>query len=341
MKAKIAIIFILISLTFLTLKSSNHKTTLQTANELYERVVQQKNSNSLKDFDHKDRTSFAFIPTTRTGLPLKEMSAETKGLTFILLQELLSESGFKKASNILELEDILRETEGRPVGNDYRDPGKYYLNFFGKPNAKNPWSISFEGHHLSLNFSFIGEKMTGTPMFIGANPAEVRIDRQKGWRVLEEEEDLGWMLLNSLDQSQLKQALISDDAPYDITSGTDSSIAINEFEGILYTQLRPEQKQMLKELVLTYTRKLSSKKADEYLKKIESWGWESLWFAWEGSLKKGKGHYYKVMGPTLLIEYDNTQNEANHIHTVWRDSEEDFGRNLLKEHYANSPHHQK
>lgn len=334
--------FLIIILAFFVPSASfsqSKQNTYQKANELYVRLTTFNDQSALKTFDHQDRIHFSYFPASGTGMPLKEMDMVLRDMTFDLLQMLLSDTGMNKVRDIIELEDILRESEGRPIGNTYRDQGKYYLNFFGKPSETEPWAISFEGHHISLNFTFTGTKLSGTPLFFGANPAKVLIDRRKGWRVLKDEEDLARKLVSSLNDQQKQLAIISTRAPYDITSRARTKIEIKDFEGILFSQLNKNQQMILKDLVHVYIDRLEAEQANKYLNKIESWGWNSIYFAWAGGIDPGQPHYYKITGPTLLIEYDNTQNGANHIHTVWRDSEGDFGENLLKEHYKNSPHH--
>ncbi len=180
-----------------------------------------------------------------------------------------------------------------------------------------------------------------TPIFWGANPGEVRIGKHTGKRVLKAEEDLARTLVEMLDKQQLKTAQLAEDAPDEIFSFEDTLVTLDTFEGIPVSKLSEAQKVAFLQLLRVYLENVNSELADAYYSQIEAAGWDKTYFTWMGSLEPGKRHYYRIHNPVVLIEYDNTQNNANHIHAVWRDPDNDFGRDLLKEHYKNSPHHQK
>jgi hypothetical protein len=247
------------------------------------------------------------------------------------LRSALSAHGFLQATSIVGLEVVLKEIEqgGGPV----RDPGRYYLSLFGKPGPTNTWGWRFEGHHLSLNFLIIeGHDVTVAPSFFGSNPADVKRNEGDSLRILGQEEDLGRAFAKSLDTEQRGVGIISTTAPRDIITGANRTATRLDPLGIGWTALTPEQQRKLEELVQTYVNRYRPELAQEDLARIAKAGWEKVAFAWAGSLEKGQGHYYRVQGPTFLLEYDNTQNRANHIHTVWRDMERDFGGDLLQEH---------
>jgi hypothetical protein len=192
-----------------------------------------------------------------------------------------------------------------------------------------------EGHHLSINF-LITEKgeIAATPMFFGANPAEVRIDHEmKGCRALAAEEDLGRALMKSLDKEQRRAALIADTAPADIVTGADREANLAAPTGLSYNRMNEEQQKGLRELVTFYAGRLRAEIAERETQRIADLGWDKLHFAWAGGLEPGEGHYYRIHSPDFVIEYDNVQNGANHIHTTWRDFKGDFGRDLLREHH--------
>lgn len=252
-----------------------------------------------------------------------------------LLKASLSAQGHKKASDILALEGILREAEGRGADDTYRDPMNYYVTVFGTPATDKAWGWRIEGHHLSLNFSSInGTIESSTPSFMGANPANVKTGLERGKAVLRQETDLGFLLINSLSPSQLKETKFSDRALPEIVSGNDQKAESLEPKGIAYTALTEEQKKILLQLLDVYVKNYQFGFASKLMEKIKTAGIENLSFAWAGSLQPGAGHYYRIQGPMLLIEYDNTQNNANHVHTVVRDLTNDFAEDILREHYA-------
>jgi len=288
-------------------------------------------------FDFKDalRHDWHFIPRPRKGLPLKEMTGEQKALAHALLASGLSQSGYIKAETIISLEQILASMEqGKgPV----RDPERYFFNIFGDPDSlgsKEPWGWRLEGHHLSLNFTIVGDKgVVGGPTFMGTNPAEVRSGPRKGVRVLGEEEELARQLVKSLDEAQRKKAIVLAEAPKDIVSFVVRKATPLQPAGIMTPELTSDQKEILNSIIVLYAERLRPELAGNDLGKILKAGVDKIGFAWAGDLERGMPHYYRIQGPTFLIEYDNTQNNANHVHSVWRDFEGDFGEDLLKKHY--------
>ena len=288
------------------------------------------------DFDANERFNWHFIPKERKGLPLKEMSDVQRKAAMALVRTALSDTGYQKAVAIMQLETVLRESEGRPTGDDYRDPGKYYFSIFGDPASDSIWGWRLEGHHVSFNFSARNNSLiAGTPGFLGTNPAVVLSGPDKGKYILKNETELGFALLHALGAGQLKQAIINDDAPSEIITGADRKAVIEQPKGILYTELNPAQQKMLIELLSIYIHRYTKLFAAVMMKEIETAGLNNLRFAWAGAQQPGLGHphYYRIQGPTIIIEYDNTQNNANHIHTVIRDLKLDFGGDELLEHY--------
>ena len=288
-------------------------------------------SKALFEFDDAERLDWHFVPRSRRGLPLKEMSAEQQGLARSILRAGLSQRGYLSASAIIELELVLREMGGNPW---VRDPGRYYFSIFGTPSREAPWGFRAEGHHLSLNFTLVRDTLIATaPAFFGANPAEVRRGARAGLRPLADEEDIGRELVLSLDDRQRANAIISASAPSDIVTGSAARVEPLSPIGIRVTELRPEQAAILIRLLDVYLGRMAEPLAANRRAALERTDLGEIAFAWAGSTRRGEGHYYRIQGPTFLVEYDNTQNGANHIHTVWRDFEGDFGRDLLREHY--------
>ena len=293
-------------------------------------------SKALFDFGDAERLNWHFVPRARRGLPLSEMSAEQRELARGILQAGLSRRGYLTASTIIELELVLRELGENPA---VRDPDLYYFSIFGTPSMATPWGFRAEGHHLSLNFTLVRDTLIATaPAFFGANPAEVRSGSRRGLRALADEEDIGRELVLSLDERQRRVALIATEAPSDIVTGNAARIQPLSPVGIRVTELRPDQVAILVRLLEVYLGRVAEPLATERRAALERTDFREVAFAWAGSTRTGEAHYYRIQGPSFLVEYDNTQNRANHIHTVWRDFEGDFGRDLLREHYRNAPH---
>jgi hypothetical protein len=270
-------------------------------------------------------------------VPLKQLGDEQRKLAHAFLQTGLSQRGYMKATSIMQLELILRELEhGR---GPLRDPDMYFFTVFGTPAQKTPWGWRVEGHHLSLNFTVVdGAMIASSPSFFGSNPAEVRQGPHQGMRILAAEEDLARELLRSLDEQQRARATIDAIAPKDIITFADKKANPLTPAGLAAGEMAVRQTELLQRLLQEYISAMPADIAAERLEKLHRAGWEKIYFAWAGSAEPRQPHYYRVQGPTFLIEYDNTQNDANHIHTVWRDFDGDFGRDLLREHYKSTPH---
>jgi len=290
------------------------------------------------DFKADDRLDWHYIPKDRKGLTLREMSAEQRQLVHALLRTGYSDHGYAKATNVISLEPVLQELEG--TGRRFpRDAGLYHVFIFGTPEAKGTWGWRFEGHHLSANFTIIkGEYFGSTPSFFGSNPAEIRQGPRKGLRALAGEEDRARELIKSLDAEQRKAAIFDATAPKEIFTEAKRQVQPLENAGITAAKLSAAQRGLLVKLIEEYVRRVRPELASDDLKKINQAGVEKIQFAWAGGIEKGEGHYYRVQGPTFLLEYDNTQNNNNHVHAVWRDFANDFGEDLLRKHYAEHAH---
>ena len=297
-------------------------------------------SKAVLPFNSEERFHWFYTPVSRKGIPLKELNPSQQQAALALLRVGLSEKGYTKAEMIRKLEEVLRELE--KSRGPTRDPDLYFFTFFGEPSANGAWGWRYEGHHCSQNWTIVNGKVIGSsPQFFGANPAEVHDGPTKGTRVLSAEEDLGRSLVKSLSTAQRAEAVLSVSAPDDIVTTNQRKAAIKEDKGIAYSQLSQDQQGTLLALIEEYLSAQPQAEARQRLEKIRQAGFDRIKFAWMGGLEKGEGHYYRVQGSTFLIEYDNTQNNANHIHCVWRDFNGDWGDDLLAEHYRNSPHHQR
>jgi hypothetical protein len=288
------------------------------------------------EFPDAERFNWAYIPKPRKGLPFKEMTPSQRPLAVALLNSGLSHRGFLQASTIISLEEVLRKLEKNNPG---RDSELYYVSIFGQPGATKAWGWRLEGHHLSLNFTIAnGHVAAQSPSFFGSNPADVQEGPRQGLRVLGSEEDLGRQFVTSLTVQQQAAAIIAKTASADIlTSNSRKALQLTP-AGLGFAELGAKQKVALQELVRFYADRFRAELAQSDLDKIERAGWDKVSFAWAGGLEKGQGHYYRVQGPTFVLEYDNTQNNANHIHTVWRDFMNDFGEDVLKKHYQSGHH---
>ena len=305
------------------------------ANNFLDSLNAEQRGKAAFDWKDEERFDWHFIPKPRKGLPFKEMSPAQRSLAQALLSSGLSQRGFAKAATIISLEQVLFDLDDNAP---LRNAELYYVSIFGKPGTK-AWGWRVEGHHLSLNFAVDGDEVLAvTPSFFGANPAEVKTGPRKGLRVLPQEEDLARELVKSLDPEQRKIAVVNTTAPRDIITGHDRKAKLLEPQGIASAKLKPAQKELLMKLLREYVFRYRNEIAEADLKKIRDSGEEKISFAWAGGIEPGEGHYYRIQGPTFLMEYDNTQNNANHIHTVWRDLQNDFGDDLLRQHYEQVPH---
>ena len=285
-------------------------------------------------FDGEDRFDWHFIPRERKGVSLKMMTGSQRAAALDLVRTGLSEEGFTKAEIIRQLEQILYEQEGR----DIRDPDLYFFMIFGEPGDGAAWGWRYEGHHISQNWTLVDGAVAAAPQFFGSNPAEVRGGPRQGLRVLGSEEDQARALLGSLDDAQRKAALVSDEAPSDILTRAQPRVTLLEDFGVAHKDLDADQQAALWSIVEEYAAAQPGPVAHARLAEVRDAGLDGIRFVWMGGEARGEPHYYRIQGPTFLIEYDNTQGNANHVHSVWRDYAGDFGRDLLAEHYRRYDH---
>lgn len=287
-------------------------------------------------FDSETRDRWDYTPVARQGLSLKAMTEGQKNAAVALANSILSDQGALKAAQIISLESILGAMENRP---DFRDPEKYFVSIFGQPGSPRGWGLRFEGHHLSINVTLVGESVSVTPSFMGANPREVRQGPHRGLRPLADEEDLARALAVSLVESGRDQVLFSKQAPEEILTRQERQVQPLRPVGLAAVSWTEAQRAALVELISAYTGRHRAELAAADWEKIRQAGLDQVHFGWAGSLKLGEAFYYRVQSPTFLLECANTQNDANHIHTVWRDFDGDFGRDLLLEHMESHRDH--
>jgi len=287
---------------------------------------------ALRAFNDPDRFDWHYTPRSRNGVSLKELDARGREAVHALLKQALSAAGHAKVVNIIELELVLREIEAFGFS---RDPERYHLTVYGKPDRKAAWGWRFEGHHLSLNFTLAGERIAvDAPSFLGANPATVEKGPRKGLRVLAAEEDEARALMALFTPAQRAEAIIDERTYGDIVTTNADKVDPQNPAGLAAAKMDERQRAQLMKLIEVYTRTFEPGLAAARLERVKAGGMEHIRFGWAGSTERRKQHYYRIQGPRFLIEYDASQGGGNHVHTVWRDFSGDFGRDLLREHYA-------
>jgi len=297
-------------------------------------------------FDNSaERERFGFVPTEmhpRVGLTIEKMTPQQREAAHDLLKSGLSQKGYATTAAIMELETILDAIENPPgskPGKLERNPLKYFVWVFGTPSPKGTWGWKVEGHHVSLNFTVVNGSMVSTaPHFFGSNPAEVMDGPKKGLRVLGYEEDPGRELLMSLTDAQRTKAVFNATAPNDIVTRNEATVKPLESAGVPAKEMQPKQRETLMRIIDAYVSVMAPDIAADRMAALKKAGLDDITFAWAGEAERGKKHYYRVQGPTFLIEFDNTQNNGNHVHSVWRDFNGDFGRDLLREHLTSVKH---
>ncbi|PAY15795.1 hypothetical protein CKO51_29980 [Rhodopirellula sp. SM50] len=297
------------------------------ANAFIKWLTPEQKAKAVLEFKVDERENWHYVPFDRQGIKLSELSPAQDHYAYALLNTGLSQKGFMTATTIMSLEQILREKENRP---DVRDPEKYYVTIFGKPGKQGAWGWRFEGHHLSLNYTIVDGKVAVTPAFFGTNPAEVREGPRSGIRPLGAMEDVARKLVQSLGNA----AVFSDKPPKEILSGQDRTASPPEEQGMKGSDMNPQQQELLLGVLSEFASNGRQEISEEAMQKIRD-AVDNLRFAWAGSTTRGEAHYFRIVMPqAFLVEYANTQNDANHAHATWRLFNGDFGRDLLGEHIS-------
>lgn len=279
-------------------------------------------------FNDEERLNWHFIPRERKGLPLRELEGGALKAAQEFIASGLSKAGYEQTLAIMSLEEVLYLLEGgdRSERRERRNPGKYYLSLFGTPSAKGQWGWRLEGHHLSLNFTLNnGEVVGSTPEFYGTNPALIDAGPERAIRVLGAEEDLARQVLKLATPEQLKTIVIDTKAPDDLRGANTPQADRTPAVGLAAGQMSADQKKLLNTLLEEYLKNMPADVAAKRRERLMKAGFDTIQFAWWGEPDRNQRHYYRVQGPTFLIEYNNTQNNANHVHSYWRDLEGDFG----------------
>jgi hypothetical protein len=316
------------------------------ANHFLASLTPDQRAQAVFDFHSDERVKFHFIPMEqfpRNGLTIGAMTDAQRAHAHDLLSAGLSQRGYLTATTIMDLETILSALE--PDGRFDRNSELYFFSVFGTPSSEGAWGWRVEGHHVSLHFTIVdGTAVASAPSFLGANPAQVRSGPKAGLRALREHEDAGRALVKALDPSQRDAAVILarlsslSSRLYD--SGSVAELTVDPISpvGVKAAALNPDQRALLMDVIRSYTSLMADDIAAARMEKIHDAGVDEIGFAWAGPIDRGEQHYYRIQGPTFLIEYDNSQGDGNHIHSVWRDFTGDFGRDLLREHLQASAH---
>jgi hypothetical protein len=308
----------------------------ETANRFLAALTAEQRAKATFAFADDERMDWHYIPKERKGLTLGEMSPYQRHLATALLASGLSQSAFIKAVTIMSLEDVLRIMEND--SGERRNPEKYHFTVFGAPSDSGTWGWRVEGHHLSQNYTVVNGQVVDGPSFFGSNPAEVRQGPRQGLRVLSAEDDLGFELIRTLDEPARRAALVDPKAYADILSAASRKAALaGQPNGLSAGKMSATQFDALRALAELYARNLPDEFAKHRMAQIDQAG-RNAWFAWAGGTNPGDPHYYRIQASSFLIELDDTQDKANHIHSVWRDLRNDFGGDLLRAHYESSHH---
>jgi len=288
-------------------------------------------------FDSPERMVWAYVPGNREGLALADMRPGQRRAALQVVEVAMSPRGASEIRAIIALESILGDLERSSGRADWarRDPERYWFAVFGEPGRGSVWSWRIGGHHLAIHLTVAGDRVVGSaPCFLGANPATVPGGPSVGARAIEGEERLARALLTSLAPEQARVAIVDPLAPPDILSGSGPRADVRDIpRGIRHDALDGAQAARLEDLIRWYLERARPEIAAGEWARIAGAGLVEVTFAWAGSTAPGRGHYYAIRGPEFLVEYDNTQDGANHIHAVWRDLANDWGEDLLTSHY--------
>ena len=318
------------------------------ANEFLVSLSPQLRAQARFAMDDEERRLWSNLPSTiftREGVSFGEMSESQRILAHRLIQSPLSSQGYLKVAGIMRVDEILRgyAAQARPGARQMFGQELYWIGIFGDPSDDEPWGWQLDGHHLALNFTVVGDVISVTPAFLGSDPAEIRRELDAGFYALIKEDLRGRAVFDSLDADQRARALLEGETPADVIAGPGRADRLKEIRGLAAADMTPEQRHLLMLLVREYLNNLEPDLAAVQEKRIAA-EINELHFSWSGT-EAGKPYYYRLHGPTLLIEFDNnyppgrSAGAVNHIHSVWRDTERDYGEDLLRRHYEQSPHH--
>lgn len=278
-------------------------------------------------FDDPERVNWHFIPRERNGVVLWDLEGESRAAADELVKSGLSAAGYLTTLQIRSLEEVLYLFEGgeEEFRRQRRHTHKYHITFFGEPAAKGTWGWRFEGHHLSLNFVIRdGVIVSSTPEMLGTNPALIDAGPGRSLRVLGTREDLARSILLACNDSQKKTMWISTEAPDEIRGPGEAQPVVAEAVGLRYADMSPDQQKLFRELIGEYVKGMPAQVVRDRMQAIEKSGMDEIRMGWWGDAEPNKRHHYVIQGSSFVIEYNNTQNSANHVHSIWRNLAGDF-----------------
>ena len=285
-------------------------------------------------FDFKDeqqRKRWSNLPTPlfqRAGLRMGDLTKAQREAVMKILAVTTSRQGYEKITRIIEAEEVLNHTDH--PNNLIFGSDEFYISILGAPSTRDPWLLQFGGHHLALNITIIGDQDVLTPSLIAVQPARYTVEG-KTIRPLGRENDKAFVLINALDAPQRKQAIL-DSQMRDLVLGPGQDGRTIQPEGIKASALDEKQQAMLLDLISEWVGIINDGAAAAKMAEIKQ-NLAETWFAWSGPTENGHPAYFRVQGPTVVIEYapqgifgDATQ----HIHTMYRDPTNDYGKRLIK-----------
>lgn len=309
--------------------NSSGEAMAQAALEFQSAITDEQRGMSKFAFDDPERLNWHFIPRPRKGVPLKALEGEPLKKATALIKSGLSESGYDQTMNVMSLEEVLYllEPGDRAYRRDRRDPGKYYISVFGEPSAKGTkWGWRLEGHHLSLNYTIDnGAVVSTTPEFFGSNPGVIEAGPGRSIRILAPEEDIARQILKLCTSEQKMKMFISEKAPNEIRAPNAPQPDLGDLVGLRQDEMSADQQKLLTDLLGEYMKNMPELIGVKRRAEIDQAGWGSIQMAWWGGEDRNQPHYYRIQGPTFQVEYNNVQNDANHVHSVWRTTAGDFG----------------
>lgn len=348
--------FLLLLITGATAQNSYQTDIKKAAIAFVQTLDKMHRSAAMLSFSDSFRTSWNNLPVglrARAGISVGNMNDEQRLLFHRLLSTSLSSQGYLKATSIMQLDNLLnrfydtlyyRKELPDSVYGFVRtllwSTSNYYLAFFGDPSDKN-WGFKVEGHHLSVNFTFINDKLSVTPMFVGTDPAEYMTTEYAGLRILGQEEDLGLKLIHLLSPTQQGKAIMDTAVPSDIITAAESGKRLVKYWGLPSAEMNKEQRAVLQYIIREFVFNLEYDKAVKEYEKILAAGMDKIYFGWIGATEEKRAHYYIINGPTFLIEFDNNggpRKSANHIHAIWREKGNEYGDDVLRKHYLSEKH---
>ncbi|TWT75130.1 DUF3500 domain-containing protein [Allorhodopirellula solitaria] len=300
--------------------------------------------------DDKERRAWSNLPATsfkREGVSFKEMSSEQRSFAHQLLQSTLSSQGYLKTTGIMHVDELLKSMaeERRPNRTPMFGHDLYWIGIFGDPEKDDSWGWQLDGHHLALNITVVGDEVSVRPQFMGSDPARLPEGTYAGWKVQGAEDEKGKQFYALLDEDQRAKATIAEVAPRDVITGPTRGDQLKQPTGLPASELNDTQRRMLVSLIEEYAHNYEHDIAHIQMERILESGLDKIHFAWAGT-SEGKPYYYRIHGPTVIIEFDNhfppgrSSGPVNHIHTVFREPGNDYGEDLLRKHLMESPHHQ-